>query len=193
MSPEDLLRLVANGENEKLELKASVPTPEEIARHIATFANTDGGLLVLGIKEPAQVVGVNDHRARAMIIAAQRQLSPAVSINVESLALGGHPVVVAHVEASSELISASGGYYVRSGERIRPMSAEEIRAHASAKKNETTAIAELSTAIATQTANIDKLRSDFDRVNSPSRKIFIGLIGAAAGTVVRFLIDQFLN
>lgn len=73
------------------------------------------------------------------------------------------------------------------------MRAEEIRAHASAEKNQTSAIAELSTAIATQTANIDKLRSDFDRVNSPSRKIGIGLIGAATAAIVKFLIDKFFS
>ena len=191
MTPQDLLQLVAKGESETLEIKSSVPAPEEIARQIATLANTNGGLLVLGIKEPAQVVGVNPHRAKAMISASQRYLSPSVAVDVESITVNGHPVVVASVKPEANLIAASGGYYRRVGERIRPMKADEIRAHASTDKSDSNALSTLSSAVAAQTQTIDQLRLDFNRVNSFPRKIGIGLIGASAGVLLKYLADIF--
>lgn len=191
MNEQELQRLIAKGEDEQLELKAAVPPPEEIARHLATFANTKGGLLVFGVKEPAQFVGVNVHRAKVMVSAAQRFLSPNVSVEVESLVINGHPVVFAHIKPSPELVSASGGYYRRVGDRIRPMKADEIRAHAASEKNDDKALAELSAAVAAQTQTIDQLRSDFNKVNSMPRKIGIALLGAAAGALLKHAFDVF--
>lgn len=193
MNQEELRALIENGENERLELKAAIPSSEEIARHIASFANTDGGMIVFGVKEPAQVVGTNQHRVRAMTKAAEHYLSAQPAVSVSSFNLDGHPIVVAKVERSNDLIAASGGYYRRVGDRIRPLNANEIRAHASSGKSPDAALGELSQAIASQTQIIDQLRSEFAKANSWPRKLGIPLGAAVVGAILKSLFDLWLS
>jgi len=191
MNTEELKRLISNGEGETLELKTTIPPPEIIAHHLAAFANTNGGILVFGVKESAQFVGVNVHRAKVMLLSAQNYLSPSVPVEVSNIIADGHPVIVATVKKNSDLVASSGGYYRRSGAQIRPMNANEIRTHAAAENNDDKALSELSRAVATQTQTIDQLRTDFNNANSLPKKIGIALLGAAGGALLKYAADTF--
>lgn len=210
MTPEDVARLIARGENEQVEFKSSIPAPPDLAREIASLANTKGGTLVLGVSEPGEVVGIDEHRARELIASAQRYLSKPLPVAVNHLHVHGHPVVVARVDPSPDLVAASGGYYGRGPQAhevkwdsatrqsrprrdtVRPLSAEEIIARVSALDSNTEAVNKLSEAVATQTKTIDQLRQDFDKANAPWKKIVIALVGAAFGALLKYLADLFL-
>ena len=191
MTEQELRKLLKKGESETLELKATVPSPDQIAHNLASMANTDGGMLVLGVKEPARAVGVNVHRAKVMLEAAQRYVAPPLTIRSEVVTLDGHPVVLAMVSRTPHLVSASGGYYRRIGDRSRPLTADEIRSHAVAEKNDQKALTELSSAVAAQTQTIDQLRKDFDKANSPWRKVGVAIAGAIAGAIAKHFFDVY--
>ena len=196
MEIEELLRRVQKGEDETLELKTTVPSVDLIAKILASLANTRGGLIVLGVAEPARFVGVDVDRAQTALRAAERQLSPAPSIEVNTLAVSGKTVVVATVAPSKVLISAHGGYFRRVGDATRALTAEEIKTHVLAESSSDNALAELSKAVATQTLTIEKqtltiekLRDDFNKANSTLRKIAIAVLGAIAGAFAKYLFD----
>jgi predicted HTH transcriptional regulator len=191
MTEKELRSLLGRGESETLELKSSVPPPDQIAHILASMANTQGGLLAIGVKEPDRAVGANVHRAKAMLEAAQRYMAPPLAASIEVLNLDGHPVVLATVPKTAHLVSASGGYYRRIGDRSRPLTAEEIRDHAVAEKNDVRALSQLSVAVAAATQTIDQLRKDFDSANSPWKKIGIALVGALAGAIAKHLFDVY--
>lgn len=193
MTEQELVQLIAKGESETLELLASTQSPITIARHLATFANTKGGILVLGVKEPSQFVGVNVHRAKAMLKTAQKYLSPKIVVDVEEHVINNHPIVLVHIKASAELVSAEGGYYRRVGDRSKPMEAAEIRAHAALERNDDKAVSELSNSVAAQTKIIDQLRKDFEKANSLTLKIVIALIGAGAGALLKHFVDSMFS
>lgn len=189
MTEEELRSLISKGEGATLELKAAIPRPEQIALYLASMANTDGGALVLGVQEPDRAVGVNVHRAKVMLEAAQRYVEPQVPVETEVVSLNGHPVVLAMVAKTPRLVSASGGYYRRVKDRTRPLTADEIRNHAAAEKNDQKALTELSGAVAAQTQTIDQLRKDFEKANSPWIKIGLAVVGAIAGAVAKHVFD----
>jgi predicted HTH transcriptional regulator len=190
---EELKKLVAQGENETLELKARIPQPGLIARYLASMANNRGGHLVLGVKEPAVYVGVNPDRAIEVLRSAALLLTPVPQITVTSINFEKKYVMVASVERSSVLISALGGYYTRVGDQTQAFTAEGIKHHALDERSPDIAISELSAAIATQTITIEKLNSDFAKENSIGKKVGIAVAAAIAGAIVKHLIDIWLG
>lgn len=193
MNAEELAKLVAQGENEALELKAAIPSPDIVARHLASMANTHGGILVLGVKEPADYVGVNARRAELVLASARSLLSPDHQIGIETLQIQGKFIVVASVKPSEKLISAFGGFYKRAGDQTRPLTAEEIKVHALSEHSPDKALSELSAAVAAQTNTIETLRTDFEKANSPWKKIGIAVLGAIAGALAKHLLDSWLG
>jgi len=203
---EELERLIRQGETQEVEFGPGVPGPQLIAKHVAAFANTSGGVLILGVKEPAEIVGVDEQRALRSIETARQYLSPVPEMKVQSLQVRTHAVVVIEVAASEELHAAMGCYYGRGArpaevfethraDAIRPLTPAEIRMHALKGKSEDAALSRLATAIADQTRNIekqtevtDKLSRDLAKANAPGIKIAFTLAGVIAGAVLVYLI-----
>ena len=208
MYSEELERLIRQGESQEVEFKSSTPTPQDIAKHVAAFANTNGGALVLGVKEPGEIVGVDEQRARGAIETARQYLSPVPEMKVQSPNVHGRVVVVVQVAASEELHSAMGGYFGRGArpsevleahrtDAVRPLTSAEIRLHALKGRTEDAALSRLAKAIADQTRMVEKqtetidlLSRDLAKANSPWIKLAFALAGAIAGVILKHFMDQ---
>ncbi len=57
MIREEIDRLLANGENSRVEFKSDKIRPESLAKEIVALANTHGGIVLLGINDDGEVVG----------------------------------------------------------------------------------------------------------------------------------------
>lgn len=185
MNEEELRELLSKGESDTLEIKGIVPSSRQIATYIAAMANTEGGVLVLGVKLPDRIRGVDVKKAQAALDDAQRYLRPALPVDVEVVTVGEDSVVVIEISKTLHLISAAGGYYKRAGDKVRALSAAEIQVHARTGTDEHTVLLELSSALALQTQVIDDLRKDFARVNSLLHKAGWIVGGGVAGAVAK--------
>ena len=58
MTKEELLALIANGENSGVEFKGDQERPERLAKEIVALANFRGGKLVLGVEDDGTVSGI---------------------------------------------------------------------------------------------------------------------------------------
>ena len=56
---EDIKKLVAHGEDQSLEFKTSLRLREEIGEAISAFANTDGGIILVGVSDKGEILGVD--------------------------------------------------------------------------------------------------------------------------------------
>lgn len=187
----DIDRLVAAGESATLELKTSIPNPDVIASHLAAFANTDGGVLLIGVKEPSTIVGVNSRRAEQAISAALAKLHPKISVESGAVRHGNVDVTYVKVQKSPSLVTSSGGYYARYGTSIRPLTADEIRASHISNASIEKSLSELSANSARQAERIDEMRDELSKANSTPRKIGIAVVGAAAGALIKYLFEIF--
>jgi len=61
-SPDGLRRLIQQGESQTVEFKSRVPAPETIARSLVAFANSDGGILLLGVGDDGHIFGLTDEQ-----------------------------------------------------------------------------------------------------------------------------------
>ena len=57
-----LRRLVAAGENDRVEFKRKVAHPLKVAREAVAFANSGGGVLLIGVEDNRTLPGLKESR-----------------------------------------------------------------------------------------------------------------------------------
>jgi predicted HTH transcriptional regulator len=62
-----LKRLIEEGENQKLDFKYCVSDSRKIARTLAAFANTDGGRLLIGVRDNGSIAGIRSDEEYYMV------------------------------------------------------------------------------------------------------------------------------
>ena len=78
-----IANLISQGEHQQLDFKHSISDSRKIARTLAAFANTDGGTLLIGVKDNGNVSGVNSDEEYYMLEgAAQMYCKPEVKFKV---------------------------------------------------------------------------------------------------------------
>jgi len=66
----ELKALIAQGEHQQLDFKFRIDDSKKIARTLCAFANTDGGRLLIGVKDNGKIAGVDPNEEIHMIEAA---------------------------------------------------------------------------------------------------------------------------
>ncbi len=113
--------IILQPESEILEYKAVLPPSKSIAQIICSFANTSGGLLILGVTEIGglKVSGLSeDFRATSITHKAIDLLSPKPIVDYGYVQHNGKKLFAIRVEKSSSIISLEGKIFIRNGERI---------------------------------------------------------------------------
>ena len=57
IDPAELVLSIAEGEGKSLEFKRGLPRDVRVARTLCAFANTRGGLLLIGVGDRGEIVG----------------------------------------------------------------------------------------------------------------------------------------
>jgi len=96
-------------------------------------------------------------------------------------------------ETMTQPITVNGCYFIRENNSIRPYHSAEITdtlvgiGHDKALAQLADSISDQTQSITRLSSQLEKLTVDFERVNSPKRKLMIGGVGAIFGVVLRIL------
>ncbi|MDR1331796.1 MAG: ATP-binding protein [Tannerella sp.] len=91
--------LIAQGEHQQLDFKFEVNDCRKIARTLSAFANTDGGRLLIGVKDNGHITGIHGDEEYYMIeAAAERYTKPCVPFSARRWDVNGKSVLEIHVE-----------------------------------------------------------------------------------------------
>ena len=66
----DIHSLIAEGENQQQDFKYEISSICKIARSLSAFSNTDGGRLLIGVKDNGKIAGVQSDEEMYMVEAA---------------------------------------------------------------------------------------------------------------------------
>ena len=120
--------IIGQPESSTLEYKTVLPPSRNIAQIISSFANADGGLIVLGVSDKQEIVGLSsDFHATSITHKALDLLSPKPQIQYQYASYDGKNLYVIKVEKSNVPISLEGKIYKRVGSRDKLENPNEIQ------------------------------------------------------------------
>jgi len=97
-----LLNLIQEGEHQQQDFKYRVDDACKLARSVSAFANTDGGRLLIGVRDDGRIAGVqSEGEIYVMHQAAYKYCQPEASITFDTYHADGNAVVIATVPPSS--------------------------------------------------------------------------------------------
>ena len=96
-----LLGLISEGEHQQQDFKYKVADACKLAKSVSAFANTDGGRLLIGVRDDGHLSGVrSEEEIYMMHQAAYKFCKPEASIKFDTFHVEGRTIVVATVPAS---------------------------------------------------------------------------------------------
>ncbi len=95
--------LITEGEHQQLDFKFEISDSKKIARSLVAFANTDGGRLLVGVKDNGTIAGVRSEEEYYMVEgAASMYCKPEISFSTREWRIEGKLVLEIIVEKSRE-------------------------------------------------------------------------------------------
>lgn len=95
--------LIAQGEHQQQDFKFEISDVCKIAKTLSAFANTEGGRLLIGVKDNGKIAGVRSEEEQYMIeAAAQVYCKPEVQCQMQSYTVEGRTVLIASIEKSHQ-------------------------------------------------------------------------------------------
>ena len=93
--------LIEQGEHLRLDFKFEVSDAAKIARSLVAFANTEGGTLLIGVKDNGSIAGIRTEEEYYMIDqAATMYCQPEITFTSKEWMLNGKIVLEVHVDKS---------------------------------------------------------------------------------------------
>ncbi|MDF9829833.1 ATP-binding protein [Parabacteroides sp. PF5-6] len=95
--------LISQGEHQQLDFKFEVSDSKKIARTLSAFANTDGGRLLIGVKDNGVIAGVRSEEEYYMIEAASTMYTrPPVPFEAKRWDIQGKTVLEVYIAPSPD-------------------------------------------------------------------------------------------
>ncbi|HUM92222.1 MAG TPA: ATP-binding protein, partial [Candidatus Competibacter sp.] len=130
MNSDRLLELIGQGESSSLEFKEEQVRPESLAREMVAFANTLGGIVLIGVADDGALVGVGDTTIIVERIAnvARHGVIPALQPAIETVAVNGKSLCVVTIEkgTAKPYQTLDGKFLIRVGSTNRQATKEEL-------------------------------------------------------------------
>ena len=93
--------LIAEGEHQQQDFKFEISDARKIAKTLSAFSNTDGGRLLIGVKDNGKIAGVRSDEEQYMIEAAARlYCRPEVSYSMQTYQVEGRSVLLVQIDES---------------------------------------------------------------------------------------------
>ena len=129
MTQQELKSILAQGENSSVEFKESAVRPEAIAREMVAFANSTGGVIVIGVADDGTVRGINERTKLEewVMNIARTSVSPALNVSSELILVDDIPVSVITVpKGSDKPYQTADKYFIRVGSTNRIATQSEL-------------------------------------------------------------------
>lgn len=94
MTSGHIQKLISEGEHQMLDFKFEISDCKKIARSLVAFANTDGGRLLIGVKDNGVISGIRSEEEKHMIqTAAELYCKPEVEFSAKEWNINGKTVL----------------------------------------------------------------------------------------------------
>ncbi len=126
----ELLEKIYLGEDATIEFKGALPHKNSLADEIAAFANARGGVILIGVDDNGEIVGVDRHTLdtaeKTVIEICTDSIDPIVLIFTEKLRIDDKNLLKIEVPRSLFVHKTANGYFMRQGSSKREMPTEQL-------------------------------------------------------------------
>lgn len=130
LTEKETLEIIARGENEQVEFteKLNKGNPAPIMAAFVAFANTKGGLILLGVDDNGMITGIEEDPSGVIMNWVHSQTDPPVQVKVKTLEIQGKRVTAIEVPegVAKPYLLIDGRAYVRRGATSRPVKRTEL-------------------------------------------------------------------
>jgi len=126
---QNLVEIIARGESEKVEFKASLSEEREIMETICGFSNTAGGIILVGVNDNGEIVGVETGRKTIddLLNKIKFSIEPMIIPQIEVVDIEGKKVLVISVaEGINKPYFVGGLSFKRIGKTNQRLTKEEL-------------------------------------------------------------------
>ena len=125
MNEKELRRLLARGETEVLEFKENLN--ESFYKNISAFANTKGGMIILGADNKGNIKGIDPSNKFLEDLTNRIVNKLSIYPDIAAIDMKGKRAIAVNIARSSYPVSYEGRYYERIGNTTREMNPEKLR------------------------------------------------------------------
>lgn len=131
MQSEELITMIANGEDSRHQFKATIKHADALASEMAAFSNSNGGYILIGVNDDGSITGltVDDIRRINQMIAnaTTHNIRPAINPLTQNFVLPEGRVIVVMVEQgiNKPYMDNQGLIWVKNGSDKRKVTARE--------------------------------------------------------------------
>ena len=126
----ELIEKIILGEDATIEFKREMPHRNSLADEIAAFANTQGGVILIGVDDDRNIVGLElqelDRVEKTVVEICEDSIEPTVPIFTEKLRIDDKNILKIVVPRSLFVHKTSNGYFTRQGSSKREMPTDQL-------------------------------------------------------------------
>ena len=121
ITPAAILEIIKQGESETVEFKSSLPPDKVVARDLTAFANTKGGIMLIGVDDNGEILGLADTEIERTLTRLNRVSSSLCdwSISTGAVAITNKKIVFIVINKAPEHLSpvmvSTGQIFARKG------------------------------------------------------------------------------
>jgi ATP-dependent DNA helicase RecG len=96
MNKEQILKIIESGESQEIEFKESYHSSQEFSKIMCGFANTYGGVIILGVNSKKEVVGIKEDadKVQQKLSSSAQAVSPPILPNIETHEINNKKVII---------------------------------------------------------------------------------------------------
>ena len=126
----ELTEKIYLGEDSTIEFKRELPHRDSLADEIAAFANANGGVILIGVDDDGDIVGMDrqdlDRTEKTGVAICRDSIDPMVYIVTKKLRIDDQNLLKIEVPRSPFVHKTSNGYFIRQGSSKREMTTEQL-------------------------------------------------------------------
>jgi ATP-dependent DNA helicase RecG len=125
-----LERQIREGESQTVEFVSSPEPFDKVLRNVVAFLNTNGGVILIGVEDDCQIIGVQHAKKIAVDLYTQLQesISPKALFSVAAEQIAGKEVIVVEVPGGKDTpFVTDGAVYLRKGSHTTKATGEDLQ------------------------------------------------------------------
>jgi predicted HTH transcriptional regulator len=103
VSKHPIKQLIEAGEGLKLDFKQLIQNPRKIAKSMVSFANTEGGVLLIGVRDNGSIAGIKSEEEVHMLeLAASFHCKPEVTYRIQEISIDGKTILNVYIPKGND-------------------------------------------------------------------------------------------